>query len=80
MEEKYRDILPLTIGKELRIEGFVNGRWVAEHREGVKALAAWITQGKIKVRETVVEGFVNTPKAFFGLFDGSNTGKMIVKV
>ena len=53
---------------------------MAEHREGVKALAAWITQGKIKVRETVVEGFVNTPKAFFGLFDGSNTGKMIVKV
>jgi len=76
----YRDVLPLTIGKELRVEGFLVGRWVAEYAAAVTELAGWIKSGEIKVRETVVQGFENTPKAFFGLFDGSNTGKMVVKV
>jgi len=78
--QKFRDILALTIYKELRIEGFYVTRWASEYAEGVQHMAGWITKGDIKVRETVVQGFENTPKAFFGLFDGSNTGKMVVKV
>jgi hypothetical protein len=37
-------------------------------------------EGKIKVKETVVEGFEQTPTAFSGLFSGANTGKMVVKL
>jgi NADPH-dependent curcumin reductase CurA len=32
------------------------------------------------VRETVIEGFENIPKAFMGLFKSENVGKMIVKI
>jgi NADPH-dependent curcumin reductase CurA len=39
-----------------------------------------LQEGKIKVKETVVDGFENTPTAFNGLFSGSNTGKMVVKL
>ena len=39
-----------------------------------------IQEGKIQVKETVVEGFEETPTAFSGLFSGTNTGKMVVKV
>jgi len=42
-------------------------------------MARWIGQGKLKVRETVIEGFEKAPEAFVGLFDGTNTGKMVVK-
>jgi hypothetical protein len=44
------------------------------------AMAGWIADNKIKWRETVVEGIENAPKAFLGLFSGSNLGKMLVQV
>ncbi|XP_023329715.1 prostaglandin reductase 1 isoform X2 [Eurytemora carolleeae] len=74
------DLLPLFLFTELKIEGFVVGRWEKEHEAGLRELARWINEGKLKAEETVVEGFENTPQAFLGLFDGSNTGKMVVKV
>jgi len=43
-------------------------------------LAQWLTSGKLKHAETIVEGFDNTPSAFIGLFSGENLGKQIVKV
>jgi len=76
---KVTDVLPLCVGKELRVEGFLVGRWKARWMEGVMAMAGWVMKGEIKVRETVVEGFDKMPFAFMGLFTGDNTGKMIVK-
>jgi NADPH-dependent curcumin reductase CurA len=34
----------------------------------------------LKIKDTVIEGFENVPKAFLGLFKGDNIGKMIVKI
>jgi NADPH-dependent curcumin reductase CurA len=39
-----------------------------------------LQEGKVKTKETIVEGFENTPTAFSGLFTGANTGKMVVKL
>merc|ERR1711936_1411437 len=77
---KTTDILPLCVFKELRVEGFLVGRWISRWMEGITAMADWIKSGDIKVEETVVDGFENTPDAFIGLFSGKNTGKMVVKV
>jgi len=70
----------LTVPKRLRIEGFI----VSDHLELVPAfqddMAAWITAGKIKWHETVLDGIENAPKAFLGLFKGDNFGKMLVKL
>jgi NADPH-dependent curcumin reductase CurA len=43
-------------------------------------MAKWIAEGKIKWKETVIDGIENAPKAFIGLFKGENFGKMIVKI
>jgi len=40
----------------------------------------WINEGKIKWKETIVEGLENAPNAFIGLFNGENFGKMLVKI
>jgi NADPH-dependent curcumin reductase CurA len=37
-------------------------------------------EGKIQIRDTIIEGFENIPKAFFGIFNGQNIGKMVVKL
>ena len=76
---KVTDILPLAIAKELKIEGFLVGRWKARWVEGIRAMAAWVISGQVQVKETVVEGFEKMPDAFMGLFTGVNTGKMVVK-
>ena len=76
---KTTDVLPLCVFKELRVEGFLVGRWADRWMEGVSAMAAMVMKGEVKVHETVVEGFAKMPQAFMGLFTGDNTGKMIVK-
>merc|ERR1719471_2328998 len=76
---KVTDILPLLIGKEIKVEGFLVGRFIGRWVEGIKAMASWIGSGQVVVKETVVEGFEKMPEAFMGLFTGANTGKMIVK-
>jgi len=76
---KVTDVLPLLVFKELKVEGFLVGRWTDRWMEGVTAMAGWVNKGDIKVRETVVEGFEKMPTAFIGLFTGENTGKMVVK-
>merc|ERR1719228_2422066 len=52
---KTTDILPLCVFKELKVEGFLVGRWMARWMEGISAMANWIRNGDIKVEETVVE-------------------------
>jgi hypothetical protein len=37
-------------------------------------------EGRLKHRETVVEGLENAPAALNQLFDGTNVGKLVVKV
>jgi NADPH-dependent curcumin reductase CurA len=39
----------------------------------------YIKCGKLKVKETVYDGFENMRDAFYGLFKGENIGKAIVK-
>jgi NADPH-dependent curcumin reductase CurA len=72
--------LAYMIGKQLTMQGFI----VSDHNEILKRFYAdmgkWIADGKIKWKETIVEGLENAPRAFIGLFDGENIGKMIVKV
>jgi len=43
-------------------------------------MAGWITSGKLKTREDVVEGLDNFPKAFDMLFTGANNGKLVLKL
>ena len=61
------------------MEGFLVNRWASRFSEGIIQLAEWIKEGKVKPKETVVDGFANVPKAFIGLFTGDNIGKMVVK-
>ena len=50
---KVTDILPLAIAKELKIEGFLVGRWKARWVEGIRAMAAWVISGQVQVKETL---------------------------
>ncbi len=66
--------------KQARAEGFIITQFLDRFAEGIAQMAQWIKEGKIKYRETVIEGFENMPRAFIGLLQGDNTGKMVVAI
>jgi NADPH-dependent curcumin reductase CurA len=63
-----------------RMEGFVVLDYQARFPEAQAQLARWLAEGKLHYREDVVEGLENAPRALLRLFDGSNTGKLMVKI
>ncbi len=70
----------LILRKQLRVEGFNFARFQNRWREALTQLAEWVADGKLRHRETIVDGFTNTPRAFVGLMQGDNIGKMLVRV
>jgi NADPH-dependent curcumin reductase len=66
--------------KRLRVEGFIILDYAARFMEAATQLGQWKMFGKIKDRETIVEGLEKAPEAINMLFTGGNIGKLIVKV
>jgi NADPH-dependent curcumin reductase CurA len=66
--------------KRLRVQGFIVIDYVDRFAEGAMQLAQWMMEGKLKHRETIVDGLENAPVAINRLFDGGNIGKLIIKV
>jgi NADPH-dependent curcumin reductase CurA len=67
------------IMKRGRMEGFICFDYVDRAAEASGELIKWLLQGKLKYRVDVVDGLENAPGALRKLFDGSNTGKLLVK-
>ncbi len=73
-------LLQYILVKQLKVEGFIVTRFMSRFPEGIMQMAKWIQEGKLKYQEQIVEGFENTPRAFIGLLQGENLGKMLVKL
>jgi NADPH-dependent curcumin reductase CurA len=72
--------MALIIGKGIKMQGFIVSQFSHLQGQFVTDMAQWIGAGKVVWEETVKDGIEQTPAAFLGLFDGSNTGKMVVKI
>lgn len=72
--------LGLMIVKRLKVEGFLVLDYGSRFTEAATQLGKWKMMGKLKDRQTVVEGLEKAPDAINMLFTGGNIGKLIVKV
>lgn len=66
--------------KRARIEGFIVIDYMSRAAEAMADLGRWLAEGKLKYRVDVVEGLERAPEALGKLFEGSNTGKLVVRV
>lgn len=66
--------------KRATIQGILSRDYNDRMPEMLSEMGPWVKEGKLKYEETIIEGFDNLPKALSGLFEGKNTGKMIVKI
>ncbi|MBM3585457.1 MAG: NADP-dependent oxidoreductase [Alphaproteobacteria bacterium] len=78
-EQGPRNLWQLIV-KRARIQGMLVSDFDHRADEANTRLRQWIREGRIKYRETVVDGLENAPKAFIGLFTGANIGKQLVRV
>jgi NADPH-dependent curcumin reductase CurA len=66
--------------RRARVEGFIVLDYAKRFPEAIPELRRWMAEGKLKYRVDVVEGLENAPEAINRLFDGSNIGKLVVRV
>jgi NADPH-dependent curcumin reductase CurA len=64
----------------IRLQGMIVFDWKERYGEALKALGGFFAQGKLKYRESVIEGLENAPKGLIALLKGENFGKQLVKL
>lgn len=73
------DLRSLLVNRAL-IKGFIISDHVDRAPDFLRDCAGWLREGRLRYREDVVHGIENAPRAFIGLLEGRNLGKMLVKV
>lgn len=68
------------IYSRVRMEGFVASDFGHLNAQFVSDMTGWLKAGRIKYQETVLEGFERAPEGLIGLFEGRNSGKMLIRV
>ena len=75
----YKSLRSVLVNR-IKMQGMIVFDWKDRYGEGIQTLAGHIAQGKLKYRESVVEGIENAPKGFIALLKGGNFGKQLVKL
>jgi len=72
--------LARIIAARIRLQGFLVFDYFPRMDEFYRDMGGWMKSGAVKPRDTIVEGLDSTLDAFLGLFEGANTGKMLVRL
>jgi len=64
----------------IKVQGMIVFDWLERYPEANQALLQLVASGKLKTRESVVEGIENAPKGLIGLLKGENFGKQLVRL
>lgn len=63
-----------------RMQGFVIFDYKLRYGEALAQLASWVREGKLSRNEHILEGADAAPGAIEMLYEGKNTGKLLVRV
>jgi NADPH-dependent curcumin reductase CurA len=64
----------------IRVQGMIVFDWRTQYDASVKVLARYYAQGRLKTKESVVEGIERAPQGLIALMKGQNFGKQLVKL
>jgi NADPH-dependent curcumin reductase CurA len=73
-------MLRSVLVNRIRMQGMIVFDWKDRYGEGIKGLAAYLAEGKLKYRESIVVGLDNAPQGLIALLKGENFGKQLVKL
>lgn len=79
--DRRAQLLATVLQKRVRMQGFIILDHYGERYEAFRReMQAWLAEGRIKLKEDVVDGLEQAPAAFTGLLEGRNFGKLVVRV
>ena len=84
---RYNDVEPqpglqnlfMLFTKRLTVRGFIISDHYDRYVEFLAAMGPWVREGRVRTRETIVDGIENAA-CVLGLLGGENVGKMLVRV
>jgi hypothetical protein len=72
--------LRAVLVNRLKLQGMIVFDWQERYGEALKALGGYYAAGKLKTRESIVEGLASAPQGLVSLLRGGNLGKQLVKL
>jgi NADPH-dependent curcumin reductase CurA len=70
----------MVVTKRLLMQGYIITDHYDRFPEFAEKAREWVRSGRLRYRETIIDGIENAPRAFLGLFHGEGIGKMLVRV
>ncbi|HET7548738.1 MAG TPA: NADP-dependent oxidoreductase [Usitatibacter sp.] len=75
----YRMLRAVLVNR-IRMQGMIVFDWKDRYGEALADLSARIAAGKLRYKESIVEGLENAPRGLMALLSGGNFGKQLVKL
>jgi NADPH-dependent curcumin reductase CurA len=74
-------LMAALVQKRIRMQGFIILDHYADRFDAFRLeMGEWVNARRVKLRENTVHGLESAPKAFIGLLEGRNFGKLVVRV
>ena len=79
--DRLPQVLSAILQKRILMQGMVIlDHYETRYEEFIRDMSAWVAEGKVKLFEDVLEGVPQAPQGLIGLLQGSNFGKVVVRV
>ena len=75
----YKSLRSILVNR-ITMRGMIVFDWKDRYGEAIAGLSELVAQGKLKYRESIVDGLDNAPRALIGLLKGENFGKQLVRI
>lgn len=74
-------LMGTLLTKRIRMQGFIIfDDYGHRYNEFATDMTQWLSEGKVKYREQLIDGLENAPQAFIGLLEGKNFGKLVIQI
>ncbi|KAK3591542.1 hypothetical protein CHS0354_041587 [Potamilus streckersoni] len=75
-----KNIQQILLERNITRDRFLVLNYQDQYESGINKLAQWLSEGKLKVKETVADGLKESGRAFVSMMRGGNIGKQIIHV
>ena len=77
--DRSMEVLQKILLFRIRIQGLFTFDHSNMEDEFLKDVGAWVSEGRIRYKEDIVDGLDHAPEALIGVLKGRNVGKLLVK-
>ena len=69
-----------AVANDLTLRGFRGSSYQHRLRDVARELGGWLADGRLRYRETIVDGLERAPEALVRMLSGDTTGKTLVRI